>query len=168
MWANLLSLSRIPLGILLLFCPIPWLRLVICAVAGATDAVDGWVARREGSPSKWGALLDPLGDKVFAGCALVAAYRAGALQWAEISILLSREGALLLYCVGWWLLGHSRATLRLGSVWGSKIFTVLQFVVLGLAMMEWAIPQWVWPALLVLAFVAAIEWMVALGRARSS
>lgn len=39
--------------------------LGIFVVAALSDALDGWLARRTGSLSRHGALLDPLADKVF-------------------------------------------------------------------------------------------------------
>lgn len=40
-----------------------------CAVAVATDWVDGWLARRRGETSPFGAIADPLADKVLViGC----------------------------------------------------------------------------------------------------
>lgn len=40
-----------------------------CAVAVATDWVDGWLARRRGEVSPFGAMADPLADKVLViGC----------------------------------------------------------------------------------------------------
>ena len=38
--------------------------LAVFVLAAASDALDGWLARRSGSASPRGALLDPLGDKV--------------------------------------------------------------------------------------------------------
>ena len=38
------------------------------AVAGASDWLDGWVARRSGKPNVLGSYLDPLADKVLVGC----------------------------------------------------------------------------------------------------
>ena len=65
--ANLLSLSRIPLA--LIACWFVWrgdsvATAVAMLMAVATDALDGWVARRTGTESDWGRVLDPLADKL--------------------------------------------------------------------------------------------------------
>ena len=159
-WAHLLSLSRIPLGIILLCSDSALERAWICILAGITDALDGWLARTLAQPSQLGALLDPIGDKIFAFCALLAAYRLGSLSIADIAILLSREGALLCYVVSWMVLKKKRGVpLRFGSVWSSKLFTVLQFVVLGLALTQFPIPQSLMWALLLCSGGALAEWI---------
>ena len=47
------------------------LGLAIFLAAAATDAIDGWIARRRG-PTALGALLDPLADKVLVVVPLIA------------------------------------------------------------------------------------------------
>ena len=44
-----------------------WLLLL----AGLSDAADGWLARRAGGGSSWGARLDPLTDKVLIAAPLL-------------------------------------------------------------------------------------------------
>ena len=64
---NLISVLRIFLSI-----PVVWLLLegefasamVLFAVAGASDALDGFLAKRFGWESRLGGILDPLADKV--------------------------------------------------------------------------------------------------------
>ena len=70
---NLLTLLR-----LLLVPPVAWLILsgaydlafLLFVLAGASDALDGFLARRFGWSSRLGALLDPLADKLLlvVGC----------------------------------------------------------------------------------------------------
>jgi len=70
---NLLSLSRVGLAPV-----IGWLlwregdqaslaAVVLMAVAGITDGLDGYLARRLGQVSRLGIALDPIADKLFAG-----------------------------------------------------------------------------------------------------
>jgi CDP-diacylglycerol--glycerol-3-phosphate 3-phosphatidyltransferase len=75
---NLLTASR-----LLLLLPIMWLlsggggawahwlAFALFLVAGLTDYLDGWLARRLGCASNLGVFFDPLADKVFANVLLV-------------------------------------------------------------------------------------------------
>ncbi|MBI3296886.1 MAG: CDP-diacylglycerol--glycerol-3-phosphate 3-phosphatidyltransferase [Elusimicrobia bacterium] len=48
---------------------------VFCAIAVATDWVDGWLARRRGETSPFGAVVDPLADKVLIIGCLIAFVR---------------------------------------------------------------------------------------------
>lgn len=64
--ANILTISRIPLSVLLLCthplsCPF-YILYVFC---GLTDVVDGFVARKTGSAGETGAKLDTAADFVF-------------------------------------------------------------------------------------------------------
>ncbi|MCH9031843.1 MAG: CDP-alcohol phosphatidyltransferase family protein [candidate division Zixibacteria bacterium] len=80
--ANLLSLSRIPLAVLIylelsedsFFAGAG--ALAILLIAGLTDFLDGLYARRRMHRIKrknpYGVILDPLADKIFAGIVLVA------------------------------------------------------------------------------------------------
>ncbi len=64
---NSLTFSRlvlaVPLGFLILQENYPW-ALGVGFLAGLTDALDGFVARRLGAFSRFGAALDPIADKV--------------------------------------------------------------------------------------------------------
>src|SRR4051812_46302511 len=40
-------------------------RVGLIGAAALTDFLDGWLARRVHATSKWGALLDPIADRVF-------------------------------------------------------------------------------------------------------
>ncbi len=53
------------------------LALAIFAVAAASDALDGWVARRSGSAGARGAYLDPMADKILVVGTLLALAAAG-------------------------------------------------------------------------------------------
>lgn len=73
--ANGLSLGRLLSGPLLAACIVKgqWAMAVPgLAVSGATDWLDGYVARRAGLQSVLGSYLDPLADKVLVGCVVGA------------------------------------------------------------------------------------------------
>lgn len=76
---NLLSLSRVvatPFLAWLVMTTRYEAAIWVCLSAGATDILDGWLARRMKCASLLGAYLDPLGDKVM----LVALYLTFALK----------------------------------------------------------------------------------------
>ena len=63
---NILSVSRIVLGLPLLLVEVMTMPFwVLYAIAGMTDMLDGFLARRWGVESKFGARLDSLADFVF-------------------------------------------------------------------------------------------------------
>ena len=77
MLANGLSLSRICLAPVVVYGlyrdgqGVGPITLVLMLVAGVTDLLDGWVARRLGQTSRLGRVLDPLADKLFIGSVCV-------------------------------------------------------------------------------------------------
>lgn len=48
-----------------------WTALVIFVVAALTDFVDGWLARKLQAASLWGAVLDPIADKIAVAAAIL-------------------------------------------------------------------------------------------------
>ncbi len=75
---NQLTVLRIlltPVFLVLLFSGESALRqwsLLVYIVAALTDWYDGWLARRWGYVTRWGAFLDPFADKVLTSAALIA------------------------------------------------------------------------------------------------
>lgn len=64
--ANILTVSRIVLALALIFLPGLSLSFaVLYVLAGLTDMLDGWVARKTGTASEAGARLDTVADIVF-------------------------------------------------------------------------------------------------------
>ena len=64
--ANILTAARIVLSAILLFLPPLSVKFfVIYALCGFTDMIDGTAARRFGSASRFGALLDSIADIAF-------------------------------------------------------------------------------------------------------
>jgi CDP-diacylglycerol---glycerol-3-phosphate 3-phosphatidyltransferase len=71
--------------------PAPVLASIVFAFAAATDAVDGWLARRLQLVSGLGQFLDPLADKLLVGTALVPLAADGRLPWWAVVVILVRE-----------------------------------------------------------------------------
>jgi cardiolipin synthase len=75
---NILTLFRlflIPVFVLVFFSPIEnslITSITIFLVAGATDVLDGYIARKYNLVTKWGMVLDPLADKLMLLTVLVS------------------------------------------------------------------------------------------------
>lgn len=74
---NALTVTRIglvPLFVAAFFLPGEagrWIVFVLFCLAGATDALDGMIARRLGAESSFGRMLDPIADKLVVSSALL-------------------------------------------------------------------------------------------------
>ena len=69
-----LRIFAIPLVIVLFYLPFQWADPaagLLFALAGITDSLDGYLARRMGQTSRLGAFLDPVADKLIVAVALV-------------------------------------------------------------------------------------------------
>lgn len=74
---NILTLLRIlliPVLILAFYYPVEWANIAATAiffVAAVTDWLDGYLARKLGMSSRFGAFLDPVADKLMVAIALI-------------------------------------------------------------------------------------------------
>lgn len=163
---NLLSLSRFPMAIAFLATDSQDTRLWLVGLASFSDLLDGWLARWRGLSTKWGALLDPIADKTFVLCALLAFYIDGALGTRDYFIVLARDFAAAVgFLVAWWLPGLDPLSFK--ARWSGKVVTVLQLSVL-LALL--VAPRWVeWLVLLIAAASvwSIVDYTLALRRSRS-
>jgi CDP-diacylglycerol--glycerol-3-phosphate 3-phosphatidyltransferase len=67
-------IALIPVLVLFFYLPIGWSNIacvVVFVLAAATDWADGFIARRMGQMSTFGAVLDPLADKLMVATALI-------------------------------------------------------------------------------------------------
>jgi len=127
--SNSLSFFRAPLALLFLQENIV-LRLLAIVLAAVTDCIDGYLARRYQSTSRFGAILDPAMDKFFVYFALAALFQEGQIKSWEIAAMVSRDFFLCLY--GILMLASRRAkSMVFRSVRWGKITTALQFIVLA-------------------------------------
>ena len=71
----------IPLVVIVFYLPVTWARPaagLLFGLAGVTDWLDGYLARRLGQTSSFGAFLDPVADKLIVSTALVLLVQARA------------------------------------------------------------------------------------------
>jgi CDP-diacylglycerol--glycerol-3-phosphate 3-phosphatidyltransferase len=126
---NIISLSRIALAAIFVAIPDTATRVALIAIAAATDFLDGWVARRQSLASRFGALIDPLADRVFVLAAITTFLFSGAITTAQYFMLIARDlataiGFLVARAVSW--LRNATFQARLSG----KIVTVLQLIAL--------------------------------------
>jgi CDP-diacylglycerol--glycerol-3-phosphate 3-phosphatidyltransferase len=139
----LLTLGRvaaIPLVALLFYVPWPYARQVaflLFAAAGVTDWLDGWLARKWGQTSKFGAFLDPVADKLLVAVCLIMLLHAdpGLILALLVAVIVGRE--ITVSALREWMaeLGQ-RTSVAVTAV--AKFKTGFQMVAIG--MMIWQMP----------------------------
>ena len=101
MLANGLSVARICLAPIVIYSlyrdgqGVGRLSLALMLIAGATDLIDGWVARKLGQASRLGRILDPLADKIFIGSVCVGLVVLRAFPAWLLALQATRDLAIL-------------------------------------------------------------------------
>ena len=65
--------------------------VLILLTAAATDAADGWLARKRGQITTLGVLLDPIADKLLISAAFISLVAMGLIQAWMVVIIIGRE-----------------------------------------------------------------------------
>jgi CDP-diacylglycerol--glycerol-3-phosphate 3-phosphatidyltransferase len=73
-----------------------WFNLVVGFIVAASDGLDGYIARRQGT-TRSGAFLDPLADKAVVLGALVTLAVQGHLPWWPVILIAIREVGMQVY-----------------------------------------------------------------------
>jgi CDP-diacylglycerol--glycerol-3-phosphate 3-phosphatidyltransferase len=75
-----------------------WPAGILFGVAGATDQIDGFLARRWRVESRFGKIADPLADRLLIDAAVILLVAYGRLPWAGLVVIIARD---LLLLAGW-------------------------------------------------------------------
>lgn len=146
---NLLTLFRIiliPVLVLAFYLlPQPWSGPICCLIftlAGVTDALDGWLARRLGQSSSFGAFLDPVADKLMVAVALILLVEANPepLLTLPAAVIIGRE--ITVSALREWMAELGARGVVAVSIVG-KFKTVSQMVAIGFLLFR--VDVWPWP-----------------------
>jgi len=105
---------------------------IIAILAGFTDILDGWLARRYNLVSDFGALMDPLADKIFVVATFIMLVDYGFMPAWMVVVVLSREFLV----TGLRLLAVKKGQVISADKWG-KLKTGLQMLMLLIAGASW-------------------------------
>src|SRR5215212_2019777 len=134
---NLLTVFRILLVPVLVTALLSGLEIgdtlaaIVFAVASLTDALDGWMARRNRDVTTFGKLMDPLADKLLVTSALVSLVSLDRLATWVAMVIIAREFAV----TGLRQLAMEHGKVIPASQWG-KIKTTAQ-IAMVLALIIW-------------------------------
>lgn len=130
---NILTLFRlvlIPVLVVAFYLPYWWsnfLAAFIFTVCAVTDWADGWIARRYGMYSAFGAFLDPVADKLAVAVALFVVVQSHPTVWLALlsAIIVGRE--ITISALREWMAEvGQRRKVKVAAV--GKIKTVVQMV----------------------------------------
>ena len=130
---NMLSLARAGVVPLLLVAA-PSLLAAILIAAGATDAIDGRLARARGEETRLGVWLDGGADALVLSAAAVGAARQDLLPWWAAALVLGWQ-SLQVLAVAFAYLVHARSPQRAASAW-ARVPGLVLFAGLTLATLQ--------------------------------
>ena len=135
-----------------------WPAGIVFAVAGVTDQIDGFLARRWRVESDFGRIADPLADRLMIDAAVIMLFIADHMPWAGLVIVLGRDIALML---GYKVIAPDGYELHVNLV--GKAATWLLYAGIGFLIVtplstHW--PYWIFWAGLVLAVAAGVVYAI--------
>lgn len=146
---------RVPLALLFLKQNI-WTRGVAIILAMITDGLDGYIARRFGSISRFGTLLDPLMDRFFVFFIIGTFISENQLSYVDACALICRDFSVMLF--GFYLVFTGKLPkFRFRAIWCGKVTTSLQFLVLLAMTFQLPIPEYTYIIFIVLGVLALLE-----------
>jgi len=132
-----------------------WPAAIVFGIAGVTDQIDGFLARRWHVESTFGKIADPLADRLMIDSAVIMLIHAGRLPWLALVIpardLVALAGTPLLMGRGY----EFRVNL-LGKIATWLLYASLAFVMVTESGTQW--PLWIFWSGLVLAVIALGEY----------
>lgn len=169
--ANLITIGRIALApvaiAMILVEQSSWPLVGLWFLITATDSLDGYLARRQGT-TRSGAFLDPLADKVLALGGLWAMVLAGRFWWVPVVLISVREALISAFRSYW-----GRRGLAVPASQIAKAKTFLQFGAVGWMTLplttdiEWLADGFLWAGVVV-AWVSALQYLSAGSRATTT
>jgi CDP-diacylglycerol--glycerol-3-phosphate 3-phosphatidyltransferase/cardiolipin synthase len=126
----------------------------VFGIASISDAIDGWIARRFNQRTRFGAIMDPLADKLLMLSAIIllsfTSWRQHFPLWFPILVI----GRDLLSIGGAFLIDHFAGKFQIHTHWTGKTATFAQMAAILWILLDLK-PEWlIWPTLFAATFTA--------------
>src|SRR5438094_10435297 len=133
-----------------------WAAAIVFGVAGITDQIDGWLARRWRVESEFGKVADPLADRLMIDAAVILLWHADRLPWVALAIP-ARDLALI---AGYRLVvgrGYELAVNLAGKAATWLLYASLAFIMVTRQGTDW--PRWLFWAGFTLAALSLVGYL---------
>lgn len=152
-----------PLGLLILRQQFD-AALAVAFLAGITDALDGWAARRLNSFSQFGAALDPIADKILVTVAFLCCAQVGLIPWYLAITVISRDVIIVCGALCYRLL---IGPFQFGATALSKLNMLIQIAFCVLLLTAQVLPSlgtgwqfWGGVVVIIIAIVSGLDYMI--------
>jgi CDP-diacylglycerol--glycerol-3-phosphate 3-phosphatidyltransferase len=135
-----------------------WPAGIVFGVAGITDQVDGFLARRWHVESDFGRIFDPLADRLMIDAAVILLYVADHMPLAGLIVIVGRD---VLLFAGYRVIAPQGYELRvnlLGKTATWLLYLGIAFLIVTPRSTDW--PYWIFWTGLVLAVIAGAVYAV--------
>jgi cardiolipin synthase len=124
---NALTICRfvlIPLYLAVFFAGYVKVAFVVVLLAGATDVLDGYLARTRGQVTVVGTMLDPLADKTMMIAVFLSLVIGGLIPWTAAVAMVVRDAGMIAGSAYF----HFRGSRTVPANWMGKLTTVLYYI----------------------------------------
>lgn len=123
-------ISLIPIFVVVFYAPFDWAHTataIIFTLGAVTDLLDGYLARRLGQTSPFGAFLDPVADKLLVAVALVLLVQHDPRPWLAVAaaVIIGRE--IVISALREWMAELGKRT-KVAVSYVGKVKTTAQMV----------------------------------------
>jgi CDP-diacylglycerol--glycerol-3-phosphate 3-phosphatidyltransferase len=130
---------------------------VVFGLAGITDQVDGWLARRWHVESEFGRFADPLADRLMIDAAVVLLWLGGRLPWPALVVILARDAILVVGTPAALRRGYEFSVSLLGKLATWVLYAALVALLITSEGADW--PLWLFWTGVGLALAAAVVYV---------
>jgi CDP-diacylglycerol--glycerol-3-phosphate 3-phosphatidyltransferase len=134
-----------------------WAAGIVFGVAGITDQIDGFLARRWRVESDFGRIWDPLADRLMIDAAVILLFVADHMPWAGLVVILGRD---LLLLAGYKAIAPHGYELNVNVVGKAAtwlLYAGIAFLIVTHRSTHW--PYWIFWTGLALAVVAGLVYV---------
>lgn len=161
---NILSFFRLCLAGLFPFVPEKlWIWFIL--FGGASDFLDGWIARRWSLTSWQGGLIDAIADKLFVLSVLVTFALSGLFSGWLVPLVIARDLTVAFIALYAAFIGAWEAFRKMGARWSGKIATAGQFFLMVVVVLAPQNTGLVLFVSILISFIAAFDYAREFARA---
>ncbi|MFC7440040.1 CDP-alcohol phosphatidyltransferase family protein [Laceyella putida] len=132
--------------------------LGIILLAGLTDVVDGYLARKTQQITQLGVMLDPLADKLMMLAVFLSLLISGKISVGAALAIFLRDVAMIVYSA----IFHLRGKKTLPANFFGKLTTVLFYLALFMLMLDLAQAQAFLWSVIILSYVTSLIYLIQL------
>ncbi len=164
-WANRLTIIRIILAPVFITAVLYHrldIAIVVFLIAAATDGLDGYIARVRKEKTRFGAIMDPIADKLLIDSAFISlSLVAGLPEYLKMPvyvpmIVVSRDVIILLGAVSIYLL---TGDLKVRPTLVGKVTTFFQMVTIISLLLGFVYSSWIWNITVALTVISGLDYL---------